>query len=73
MDRQDFTYNAKGSVAKCIKEKKVYNCEPKVPTNKKNKICDIFGKYVVPLITILFMSTYWSTGLYLYYYPTNEI
>ena len=47
--------------------------QPKISADKKKLICDILAKYVVPVISILFMTTYWSTGLYLYYFPTNKV
>ena len=71
MDKKGLTNKAKGSGAKWLTEKKVYNYDPKISTDRKNRICDTSGKYVVPFIAIIFMSTYWSTGLYLHYFPTK--
>ena len=71
MNKKAVTTKANGKVANWFLEKEVYNCDPKISKNRKNRICDIFGKYVVPFIAIIFMSTYWSTGLYLHYFPTK--
>ena len=59
----------KGIVGKWFEEE----TQPKISADKKKLICDILAKYVVPVISILFMTTYWSTGLYLYYFPTNKV
>ena len=60
----------KGIVGKWFVEEET---QPKISADKKKLICDILAKYVVPVISILFMTTYWSTGLYLYYFPTNKV
>ena len=65
--------SGKETVWKWFKEKKMAKCGLKISAVKKEVICNSLAKYVVPLIATSFMSTYWITGLYLYYFPTTEV